>query len=345
MGLFLLDVSGYAALVLGAVAMPAIWQRVLCGTLAGLATALLFIVGHDACHGSFTRYKWFNEVLGRIAFLPSLHAFSLWNLGHNQIHHRFTNLKETDYVWRPFSKEEFDGLSPVRRRLERLYRSTLGLGLYYGVEIWWKKMVFPNRHEVVDRKRLYVFDSCLVAAFAALQIGVVMWLGFKVGSPWYASLGFGVALPFAVWNWLMGFVIFQHHTHPSVAWFEDSEEWTFWESQIEETTHVRFPWLAGLLLHNIMEHTAHHAFTGIPLYQLPKAQSALEASFQGRVKVVPWTMSGFLDAVGRCKLYDYQRHYWTDFEGNETSNRTVNLPVLDSLVGRIATKWDRAGGY
>jgi omega-6 fatty acid desaturase (delta-12 desaturase) len=78
-----------------------------------------------------------------------------------------------------------------------------------------------------------------------------------------------------------------------------------------------------------MEHTAHHAFTGIPLYQLSKAQSALEASFLGRVKIVPWTVSGFLDAVVRCKLYDYQRHCWTDFEGNETSDRTVDSPVLE----------------
>ena len=321
--LFFVDGAVYGGLVVGAVMLPEYWQRLLCGALAGLAIGMLFVVGHDACHGSYTKHGWLNKIIGRIAFLPSLHAFSLWNLGHNQIHHRFTNLRAEDYVWRPFSKEEFDRLPQFRQGLERFYRSILGFGLYYAVEIWWKKLVFPNSREVPEKKAVYLLDSLLVTGFACLQVAFAVWLGLKVGLEWYASVAYGCVLPFAVWNWLSGFFIFQHHTHPSVAWFDEVDDWRYLESQIEGTTHIRFPRGFALVLHNIMEHTAHHALPNIPLYNLRKAQLALEESFSGRVKVVNWTMRGFFNTVRNCKLYDYGLHVWTDFDGMPTSEPTV----------------------
>ena len=64
--------------------------------------ARLFVIGHDACHGSYTPSKVLNGWIGRIAFLPSLTPFSLWDVGHNLAHHGFTNLKGRDYVWTPY---------------------------------------------------------------------------------------------------------------------------------------------------------------------------------------------------------------------------------------------------
>ena len=208
--------------------------------------------------------------------------------------------------------------------MERLYRTVIGLGFYYAVEIWWKKIIFPNEREVPERRAGYFWDSCLVLTFVCLQAAGVIWLGNRVETPWLSSIIFGVALPFCVWNWFMGFAIFQHHTHPSVAWFEDPKEWNYWESQIAGTTHVRFPKLISLLMHNIMEHTAHHAYTSVPLYNLIKAQSAIDSAFSGQVKVVPWTVSEFMKTVRRCKLYNYQRHVWMDFDGNETTSPTLS---------------------
>lgn len=321
--IFLLDLAVYGMLVVGAVVLQALWQRLLCGALAGFATGMLFVVGHDACHESYTQHKWLNHLLGRIAFLPSLHAFSTWHLGHNLIHHRFTNLKSEDYVWRPYSKAEFDTLPRFRQWMEKLYRTMMGLGIYYIIEIWWRKIIFPNSREVPERRVAYLWDSCLILIFVCCQVAGVIYLGNLVGMPWLSSVFFGIGVPFFFWNWFMGFAIFQHHTHPTVAWFEDPKEWSYWESQIAGTTHVRFPQLIGLLMHNIMEHTAHHAFTSVPLYNLVKAQSAIESAFVGQVKVIPWTFSDFRETVSRCKLYDYKRHVWMDFGGNDTSAPTV----------------------
>ena len=92
------------------------WVRVFASLVAALWIARLFVIGHDACHGSYTPNKTLNKWIGRIAFLPSLTPYSLWEVGHNLAHHGFTNLKGRDYVWTPYSPNEFARLSWMRRR-------------------------------------------------------------------------------------------------------------------------------------------------------------------------------------------------------------------------------------
>jgi hypothetical protein len=54
------------------------------GPACGFLVVMLFVIGHDACHQSFTSSRPLNELIGRIAFLPSLHVFSLWECEHNR---------------------------------------------------------------------------------------------------------------------------------------------------------------------------------------------------------------------------------------------------------------------
>ena len=72
--------------------------RFLASLACGLAAGLLFVVGHDACHQSFTPSRLLNRILGQVAFLATYHPFSCWDLGHNRVHHRFTNLATEDYL-------------------------------------------------------------------------------------------------------------------------------------------------------------------------------------------------------------------------------------------------------
>jgi omega-6 fatty acid desaturase (delta-12 desaturase) len=144
----------------------------LVGTLIVTAAIVrLFLVGHEACHGSFFGNAKLNSVCGRIAFLPSMTAFSLWEVGHNTAHHGFNNLKGRDQVWTPLSKAEFDAFPRYRQALERLYRCGLGWGAYYLIEMWWKKLYFASRKEIGSSRRKYKLDSLLVTA------GALLWLG------------------------------------------------------------------------------------------------------------------------------------------------------------------------
>jgi omega-6 fatty acid desaturase (delta-12 desaturase) len=104
---FLLDWLVLGVAIASLLVVDAWWVKVFASLVAALWIARLFVIGHDACHGSYTPNKILNKWIGRIAFLPSLTPYSLWEIGHNLAHHGFTNLKGRDYVWTPYSPNEF----------------------------------------------------------------------------------------------------------------------------------------------------------------------------------------------------------------------------------------------
>lgn len=284
---------------------PAAW---LWGTVAGVATAMLFVVGHDACHGSLTASPALNRWIGSVAFLPSLTPFSAWELGHNQTHHVYTNLKPLDYVWQPFSQAEFEALPRWRRALERIYRSAPGLGLYYAVEIWWRHLFFAREGPDGRMRRRDLQDSALCALYAAALSALTLragWMAFTAAAVW----------PFVLWNWLMGWAIFEHHTHPRAPWFDDPAEWRAARAQTACTVHAILPGWADAILHRIMNHTAHHLDVTVPLYGLVEAQRALESDPAAGIVFYRWTPFTFLRHLRVCKLYDFERRAWTDFDG------------------------------
>jgi omega-6 fatty acid desaturase (delta-12 desaturase) len=318
--------QGLASSLWGALAAPWWPLQIVCAALNVLFIAMIFVVGHDACHGSLTPYDWLNQVLGRIAFLPSLTPYITWEFAHNRIHHSYTNWRGKDYAWAPFSKDEYDRMSWLRRLLERHYRSVLGLGSYYLIEYWWKHLLFPSRaeREEMKRSRTYIFDWLLVAAFLAAEVTLVLaWAGAQEAAESFwgpftspvALLVMLLAAPFLFWNWFMSFAIFQHHNHPRVAWFDDREEWDFFAGQVESTVHVVMPWYLEFVTAHIMQHTAHHVDPKIPLYRLTGSQQCLEDAYPKDIVVERWTFMTLGETLARCKLYDYDNHRWLNFRG------------------------------
>lgn len=305
------DLAIYAALWLALVLAPAWWMKPPLAALLSMSIARLFVFGHDACHGSAYRSRWANGLAGRLAFLPSLTPFSTWELGHNTLHHGFTNLRGKDYVYTPLSRSEYDALPAWRRALERAYRHPLGPGLCYFAEVWWKKLWFPRRPEVEQVRGVYVADSLLTLGFLLAQSALAWWLAGSV-----AAAAIAVLAPFAGWNALMGFVTYMHHTHPGVVWYAKRSDWDPVAAQIDNTVHVEFPPLVGALLGNIMEHTAHHLDVRIPLFELPAAQQAVEAMFGPQVIRVPWSWRGYVEACRACQLFDYENRRWLRFDGH-----------------------------
>ncbi len=298
------------------------------GYANGLVIGMLFLIGHDACHQGLTPVAWLNRVIGRIAFLPALHPYTGWELSHNGLHHSFTNLKNSDPGYAPFSKDEFDRLPRWRRGLERLYRTWAGLALYYLIENWLKLEMFPRReHRARMRsQRLYSYDRAAVIAFALTVIAASVYFGMKVRpdgqAAWLAAVGHvGVAwlLPFLIWNGFISFITFQQHTHPRVRWFDNEDEWSFYETQVRGTVHIEFPSWLRLLLHNINEHTAHHINPRVPLYELKDAQDEVRRLLEDDVIVLVWSPRMTRETLRRCKLYDYRAHQWLDFAGRPTS--------------------------
>ena len=84
-------------------------------SIAGLGGWGLHCIGHDCGHGSFSRNRRLNFVVGHLALLPLLYPFHAWRHVHNW-HHAHTNSLELDSDWRPISEAVYRRM-PLRYRV------------------------------------------------------------------------------------------------------------------------------------------------------------------------------------------------------------------------------------
>jgi omega-6 fatty acid desaturase (delta-12 desaturase) len=305
-------------------------MKALSAAVMTLSLPMLFVIGHDACHQSLTAHRWLNKLIGRLTMIPTWHAYSVWEFAHNGMHHAWTNVRSKDIIWRPFSTDEWAKLSPLGRFMHRQYRTWWGTGFYYMIEVWGKYGMTVARAQSPRTRALYAADWFSVFAYTVALVSSVVFLTDRtgLGTNWLlvtaGLLTLGVVVPFIIWNWVMGTIILVHHTHPQIPWYGDVPDWSFYAGQVQSTVHVELPRPIELVLHHIMEHTAHHADPRVPLYNLEKAQKHLEETY-GEIVVVPFTFGGFFNTLRTCRLFDYENHRWLDWDGT---------PTTESLLAR-----------
>jgi len=320
--LFAVSLTAYVATFVLMHISPKVLGVYVFGALKIISIGAMFVAGHDAAHRTLVRTGWLNRVLGRIAMLPAWHPFTSCVHAHNTLHHGFTGFKGKHPDFCPLSKQDFDALPRWRRCVERFDRTPLGVGVCYVVEFYGKYLLWPNN----ARRSPWVFaercDRIFVLAFIAFQFTASYWLvtlsGRHLLPHWLAGPA-AVVIAWAVWAYFMGMASYQQHTHPRTAWYDNLDEWNFYHVQLRSSTHVAMPAFVDRLLHNIMDHPAHHLDPTIPMYQLPESQKLLEEHAGEHAVVVPWTMKEFLRTTRVCKLYDYQEHRWLDLDGRPTS--------------------------
>jgi omega-6 fatty acid desaturase (delta-12 desaturase) len=188
-------------------------------------------------------------------------------------------------------------------------------------EVWMAKLFLPISSEGRSRWRHYLPDSILVIVALLLQPVIVLMAGgfLAPSKSWWELLLLSWMIPFLSWNWFMGNVVYLHHTHPQIAWFAKEPPLAFAERQMLIATHVVFPAPIDWLLYSIMAQNAHHLKPAIPFYNLGQAQEKLENKYPSQVLTYQWTPSEHLRITHLCKLYDFNRHCWTDFNGLPTA--------------------------
>ncbi len=271
--------------------------------------------------------------------LHAYHPFSVWDYSHNRTHHIYTNLKDVDFVWAPLSKARYDALPPVRRLLYRVYRTPLGLALYYPLELWCERLFFPRRAYLDRPRRVYTLDCLFVATFMVTQvIAVGMVAGASTpGSPawgWLSGVLFAIVVPWLTFGWLVGFVVYFNHTHPAVVWYADRRDWSFRDATLLGTVHLRFPRWTRFFASNIMAHVAHHLDPRIPLVRLKAAEERLE-QLVPQVVVQAWNVRELLRIQRVCRLYDYEARRWLDYDGRPTTP-SLGTRVPERQGGSIA---------
>ena len=143
-------------------AVVALWVAV------ALVVSALFIVGHDAAHEALFKSRRMNSIIGHLAMLPSWHVFEGWVLGHNRIHHKYTVRQGMDFVWHPYTAEQWQEMSKFQRLRHRFEWSWLGAGAYYTREVWWHKMMVgkPPARWVKPIRR----DRIIINAWIAVTV-------------------------------------------------------------------------------------------------------------------------------------------------------------------------------
>lgn len=320
----------YIGFFLGAAFAPWFWLRIGCGIALGPLIALLFRIAHDCGHECHLGSRWLNRIVGRLSNLPAYHPYSIWILFHNWRHHTFTNLRDRDYIWIPLSKAEYDRRGPIARMLERFYRTNLGVGAYYFFAIWLGKMISPRRAVVHKVRRIYILDCLCVLAFFLVQLAV---LSAGTADPGALALRIALAivLPFFIFNWMVGFVSFLNHTHPTIPWFAKREEWSFYIGQVCCTVHMNVPRWMVFFLTDLGLHGAHHIEPRIPIWGLDRAEDRILAGAGEEIVLERWTLAKHRDIMRRCRLYDYDEHRWLDYDGRPTSPRL--LPQRGAICG------------
>ncbi|MHA7871456.1 MAG: fatty acid desaturase [Hyphococcus sp.] len=316
----------YVLTLMGALAPAPLAVNLVFAALNGLAIGLLFVIGHDCVHKAYAPTTRANQILARLAFIPCAHSASQWEVVHNRNHHGKTNLKTVDYVWSPMSMREYENASPARRWLERFYRSAWGPILYYYIEFSLRRLIAPATREMRAQWRRHLPDSLLIITMLMATIAGILTLGAFLNpdrSLWLVFL-LGWALPFSVWNYLVAISVYLHHTHPRIHWFDDPEKWSFYRGAIAGATDVKLPFRWSRLYSDVMRHTAHHAMPNIPIYRLSEAQDLLLDRYGDRVVKYDFSVSAYLDIVRACKLYDFERQCWTDFNGVQTGPRLMD---------------------
>lgn len=282
--------------------------------LMALTVGALFIVGHDVAHGALFKSKRLNSWVGHVAMLPGWHVYEGWVLGHNRIHHAYTVRQGYDFVWHPYTVEEYRAMRPWQRARHRLEWSWLGSGVYYMREVWWHKMVVgrPPARWVKSIRR----DRWLVAAFVAGATALLAWLGWDrtgsvLGTLWLITRV--LVLPFIGFSYLIGSLVHVHHVNPDIRWWK-RREWTKFKGQMDGTTILRARFGLNLFFHWIMIHIPHHVDMRIPMYNLDKAAGAIKDAYPDTVHDQPLRFADFVRNTRACKLYDFDEGRWLTYE-------------------------------
>lgn len=289
--------------------------------LAALAVTALFVVAHDAAHGALFSSKRLNSIVGHVAMLPSWHVYEGWVLGHNRVHHNYTVRQGYDFVWHPYTPEEYAAMGPWGRLRHRFEWSWAGAGAYYIREVWWKKMIVgqpPARWRKAIRRDRFIVLGFVLAAGALLT-----WLGWAqtgtvAGTAWLVVRV--LVLPYLGFSFMIGSLVHVHHVQPGIRWWK-RREWTKFKGQMEGTTILRTPPGLNFFFHWIMVHLPHHVDMRIPMYHLELAADAIKEAYPETVHDEPLSFREFIANSRQCKLYDYDAGRWLTYA--EARERTA----------------------
>ena len=290
-------------------AHPSIKYKLVGGLISGIATAMLFVWAHDAAHGALFKNRKIAEPLATIAMLPSLNIYRMWAYGHNKVHHGFTSFSPIDWIWRPLTPQQYQSLPKLQRLLYRVERNVFTCAFHYLRRIWWDEMLHFNPGKDKQQRQYYRNGK----SFVLLYVLLISTLAYVYAGGIIGILAV-VILPFVVFNYFIAMIVYLHHTHPDIPFFDLKKEWSHSVGALYCSTIIHCSKLSKMLLHNIMTHIPHHLDTRIPFYHLPRAYQALKKEYGKYFHEYRFKWTYVHNVFRQCKLYDFEKKLWMTFK-------------------------------
>jgi acyl-lipid omega-3 desaturase len=227
----------------------------------------LFVVGHDCGHGSFSRYRWLNNLVGHLSHTAILVPYHGWRISH-RTHHANTGNIDTDESWYPVTESQFNQMG----WMEKLARFHLIL-FVYPLYLFRRSPGKQGSHFLPSSplfRPSEKWDVLTSTACCAAMVALLVGLGIQFG------LGFVVSyylMPYLVFVMWLDLVTFLHHTDADIPWYR-GEDWYFLKGAIS-TIDMDYGFI-NPIHHNIGTHVAHHIFLSIPHYHLLEATEAIK---------------------------------------------------------------------
>ena len=270
---------------------------------AGFAMRM-FIIFHDAGHGSFFKSTKWNTFIGQFTGVLLFTPYQAWRHSH-AVHHASSgdlDRRGIGDIW-TLTVKEYNELPLMTRIGYRLYRNPFVIFI-----------IGPTLDFVVLQR----FASFNAATDSRTRISVRntnLWLG---GIILVASLTIGfkayvlVQLPIiAIASSVGVFLFYVQHQYENVYW-ERHEQWSYAEAALYGSSFFKMPRILQWFSGNIGFHHIHHLSPRIPNYQLEACHND-NPLFQ---EIEPMTVRSSLKSL-RIRLYDEDRHKVVGYHPHE----------------------------
>lgn len=264
---FFLDIGIIAGLYTIAASLNSWLFFPLFWVLQGTMFWALFVVGHDCGHGSFSKLKWLNNLIGHLAHIPILVPYHGWRISH-RTHHANTGNIDTDESWYPVTESKYAQM-PWYEKLFRFYLPLLAYPIYL-----FKRSPGRKGSHFLPSSPLFrpseKWDIITSSVLWGLMVGFLGFLTYQFGWGFLVKYYLMPYLVFVMW---LDLVTYLHHTEADIPWYYNND-WYFLKGAL--STIDRDYGLINSIHHNIGTHVAHHIFLNMPHYHLKAATEAIK---------------------------------------------------------------------
>lgn len=265
---FFADTAIIVGLYAAAVYIDAWWFYPIFWFATGTMFWAFFVVGHDCGHGSFSRSKWLNNLVGHLTHIPILVPYHGWRISH-RTHHQNTGNIDTDESWYPVTETQYKEMDWIGKfiRFDALLFA-------YPLYLFKRSPARTTASHFVPNNDLFreseTADIITSTTLWLAMVGFLTWLGFTYGFLFLFKFYIVPYLIFVVW---LDLVTYLHHTEADIPWYR-GKDWYFLKGAL--STIDRDYGIFNDIHHNIGTHVAHHIFIGIPHYHLKTATEAIK---------------------------------------------------------------------